>query len=83
MLFRSESEILNNLNQYLQNKTAIIITHRIYSTFRFDNIVVIDDGHIEEQGTHEVLMEKNGYYAELYRLQLSRTTEVDEESEFS
>ena len=77
---KTESEIINNFYQYLQNKTAIVITHRIFSTFRFDNIIVIEEGHIAEQGTHDELMDMNGYYSELYRLQLSRTTEISDDS---
>jgi len=69
---KTESEIINNFYQYLNNKTALIITHRIFSTFRFDNIVVLEDGGILEQGTHNELMEKGAYYAELYRLQLTK-----------
>ncbi len=73
---KTENEIIGNLYRYLHDKTAIIITHRIFSSFNFDNIIVLENGGVAEQGTHEVLMANNGYYAELYRLQL--TEEVRE-----
>ncbi len=66
---RTEKEIIGNLNEYLQDKTAIIITHRIFSLFSFDKIVVLDDGVIVEQGTHQQLLSQNGYYAGLYSRQ--------------
>ena len=65
----TENTIISNLYQYLQDKTAIIITHRIFTLLRFDKIVILEDGKITEQGTHDELMLQNGYYAELYRLQ--------------
>lgn len=65
----TENTIISNLHQYLQDKTAIIITHRIFTQLRFDKIVILEDGKITEQGTHESLMIQNGYYAELYRMQ--------------
>ena len=45
---RTENEIIGNLNEYLQDKTAIIITHRIFSLFSFDKIVVLEEGTIVE-----------------------------------
>jgi ATP-binding cassette, subfamily B, multidrug efflux pump len=66
---RTEKEIIGNLYQFLDNKTAIIITHRIFSLFEFDKIIVLDDGKIVEQGTHGQLISLNGYYADMYRRQ--------------
>ena len=66
---KTEKEILGNLYQYLQYKTAIIITHRIFSLFDFDRIVVLEDGKIVETGTHRELIAINGYYTYLYEQQ--------------
>jgi ATP-binding cassette, subfamily B, multidrug efflux pump len=66
---RTEKEIIENLYRYLENKTAIIITHRIFSLFAFDKIIVLDEGKIAEEGTHEKLMALNGIYAEMYNRQ--------------
>ncbi|MEO8960692.1 MAG: ABC transporter ATP-binding protein [Ginsengibacter sp.] len=66
---KTENEIISNLYQYLHKRTAIIITHRIFSLFNFDKIVVLKDGMIAEQGTHQSLLEMNGLYAEMYRQQ--------------
>ena len=63
---KTESEIINNLYNYLKSKTAIIITHRIFSLFNFDKIILLKDGAIAEQGTHSELLRKNSYYAEMY-----------------
>ncbi len=68
---KTEYEIISNLYQYLHDKTAIIITHRIFTSFKFDKIIVLDNGKLNESGTHEELLQRNGYYAELYRLQLT------------
>ena len=66
---RTEQEIINSLNQYLKAKTAIIITHRIFSLFNFDKIIVLEDGAIIEQGTHLELLGQNGHYAKLFARQ--------------
>jgi len=66
---KTEKEILGNLYQYLKQKTAIIITHRIFSLFDFDRIVVLEDGRIVETGTHQQLVALNGYYTYLYEQQ--------------
>ena len=73
---RTEKEIIGNLYQFLKDKTAIIITHRIFSLFEFDKIVVLDDGKIVEQGTHKKLLELNGYYADMYNRQQEQDRET-------
>jgi ATP-binding cassette subfamily B protein len=67
---KTENEIITNLNEYLNDKTAIIITHRIFTVFNFANIVILDNGSIVEQGSHDELLAANGYYAALYRKQV-------------
>jgi len=73
---RTENEIIGHLNSYLENKTAIIITHRIFSLFQFDRIIVLEEGAIVEEGTHQSLLARKGYYASLY----ARQQEADRES---
>ncbi|QXV65082.1 ABC transporter ATP-binding protein [Mucilaginibacter sp. 21P] len=67
---RTEEEILSNLGRIMQGKTSIIIAHRISTIKNADNILVLDDGRIIEQGTHDDLMELKGAYFELYEKQL-------------
>jgi len=65
----TEQQILTYFEEHLQNKTCIIITHRIYSLLEFDKIVVLEDGKVAEEGTHEELIQNGGYYADLYEKQ--------------
>jgi ATP-binding cassette subfamily B protein len=76
---KTEKEIIGNLHEYLENKTAIIITHRIFSLFEFDKIIVLDEGESVESGTHAELLQKNGYYAELYYRQQEEESTLDSE----
>jgi ATP-binding cassette subfamily B protein len=71
---RTENEIIGNVNDYLSERTAVIITHRIFSLFNFDKIIVLEDGQIAEEGTHQELLKRNGAYADLFRRQLEQDT---------
>ena len=67
----TEEEILNNLKSVTEGKTTIIVSHRISSAKNAEKIIVIDDGEVVQRGTHETLINKEGYYKELYLKQLS------------
>ncbi len=66
---KTEQEILTSLNSYLEGRTAVIITHRIFSLIQFDKIVVMNEGKIVEMGTHSELLAKNGLYKSMYQRQ--------------
>ncbi len=67
----TEHAIAEILNNYLINKTAIVISHRVFPSFFFDQIVVMEEGVIIEQGNHQSLLQLNGYYAHLVETQAS------------
>ena len=67
----TEEEILNNLKTVSLGKTTIIVSHRISSAKNANKIIVIEDGKVLQRGTHESLINKEGYYKELYIKQLS------------
>ncbi len=71
----TEKAILSHFNTALQQKTTILITHRIFSLLAFDRIVVMEGGQIAEQGTHNELMLLNGLYAEMYNRQNEQALE--------
>jgi len=66
----TEEEILNNLKKVMRGKTSVIISHRVSSVKNADKIIVLDNGVIVESGHHRELLEKQGTYAELYKMQL-------------
>jgi len=67
----TEEAILNNLNEICKDKTTIIVSHRVSSAKNADKIIILEDGKIIEQGTHNQLINLDGYYASLYLKQLS------------
>ncbi|HMP88136.1 MAG TPA: ATP-binding cassette domain-containing protein, partial [Lacibacter sp.] len=69
---KTEATILAELQSYLQSRTALVITHRIFSLLSFDRILVMDDGCIAESGTHEELLRNGGLYAAMHRRQLEK-----------
>jgi len=66
----TEETILNNLYKVSHNKTTLIVSHRISSVKNADKVIVIENGMIVQQGTHNQLVNKTGYYKELYEQQL-------------
>ncbi len=66
----TEEEILKNLKRVMTNKTSLIISHRISTVKNADKIIVLDKGEIIERGTHLQLLEKQGSYFELHKMQL-------------
>lgn len=74
---KTENIILNNLKRIMQNRTSIIISHRVSSAKLASKIIVLDEGKIVEMGTHEELIVNNGAYKELYEKQLVTETEVE------
>ena len=67
----TEEQILNNLLEISKDKTTIIVSHRVSSAKNADKIIIIDEGQIIQEGTHNQLVNQQGYYAELYAKQLS------------
>lgn len=67
----TEEAILNNLFEICKDKTTIIVSHRVSSAKNADNIIILEDGKIIQQGSHNQLINQEGYYASLYLKQLS------------
>jgi len=67
----TEEQILNNLLQISKNKTTIIVSHRVSSAKNADKIIILENGKIIQEGSHNQLVNQEGYYSELYLKQLS------------
>ena len=68
----SEQLIQEATEKITKNRTSIIIAHRLATIQKADKIIVMDDGKIVEQGTHKELLQKKGYYSELYNIQFAQ-----------
>jgi len=66
----TEQEIQNSLELLMQHKTTIVIAHRLSTLLKMDRILVFDKGHIVEDGSHEILLAKNGLYTKLWTAQV-------------
>ena len=70
---KSEKVVQRALDKLMEGRTTIVIAHRLSTVMDADKILVINDGQVVEEGTHNDLLEKNGSYAVLYRSQFSKS----------
>ena len=76
----SENAIQDALEAMMQGRTSIVIAHRLSTILKADSILVVKDGVISEQGTHEELLAKNGIYRDLYETQFRKVLEYESEN---
>jgi ATP-binding cassette subfamily B protein len=73
---RTERLIQKAFDQLLKSRTSIVIAHRLSTIVNADQILVLDEGQIIERGRHGELMEKHGFYYNLYMSQFKKQEEV-------
>ena len=77
---KTEHAIIENLKKTRQDKTTLITAHRLSAVVHADLILVMQDGHIQERGCHDELIQAGGWYAKTYESQqLEMKGEIDEE----
>jgi ATP-binding cassette subfamily B protein len=74
---KTEKIIIDNIRRERKGKTTIITTHRMSAVQHADHIIVLDDGRIVEEGTHEQLIAGNGWYSEQHARQQAQASEVE------
>ena len=74
---KTENAILNAMKRVMEGRTTVIISHRVSSAKLANKIIVLDDGHIVEQGSHDELIKLNGTYKDLYEKQLAAEEELE------
>ncbi len=74
---KSERRIQNALETLMADRTTLVIAHRLSTVERADKIIVLDEGRIVESGTHKELLDANGHYASLYRMQFTEQSSGD------
>jgi ATP-binding cassette subfamily B protein len=74
---RGETELYDRFLDVTSGVTTVVISHRFSTVRRADRIVVLDDGRVREEGTHDQLLAADGFYAEMFRLQASRYEDVE------
>lgn len=72
----TEEMIQNAIEQLMKGRTSIVIAHRLSTIQNADRIIVLDKGEIKESGTHQELLDKNGYYANLYKMQYKEVLSI-------
>jgi ATP-binding cassette subfamily B protein len=75
---QSEKNILGALARISRNKTTLVIAHRLSTVIDADRIIVLEDGRVKEQGNHESLIEADGLYAHLWRMQQKKAQVLNE-----
>ena len=78
---QSEQMILESLKEVAEKHTTLVIAHRLSTIIDADDIVVLDKGRVVEQGTHQELLERQGMYAHLWKLQQEEEKEKEKEKE--